>query len=134
VARGCSFYGVLPHPLEVVYEAFKHIARTCSTRLFRAAGRRTADVLPGLSRCLRRSLAGRFNSRNLGARLVLHHAVRPTLIFDGYARISFGERAAMLREMAELTLPVLNRDFWLWVAGCSSPVPSSSRSSCITNP
>jgi non-heme chloroperoxidase len=39
---------------------------------------------------------------------------RLALIFDRWAPISFAERAAMIRELADTTLPVLTRDLRLW--------------------
>lgn len=41
---------------------------------------------------------------------------RLALIFDRWAPLSFAERAAMIRELADTTLPVLTRDLRLWAA------------------
>jgi pimeloyl-ACP methyl ester carboxylesterase len=48
------------------------------------------------------------------------------VIFDRWAPISFGERAAMIREMADTTLPVLIRDLRLWAADLAeAPDPNT---------
>jgi pimeloyl-ACP methyl ester carboxylesterase len=50
---------------------------------------------------------------------------RLALIFDRWAPISFAERAAMIRELADTTLPILTRDLRLWANGLAeAPNPT----------
>lgn len=50
-----------------------------------------------------------------------------SIIFDRWAPISFAERAAMIRELTDSTLPVLTRDLRLWAKSLSEAPNATTR-------
>lgn len=55
---------------------------------------------------------------------------RLAVVFDRWAPISFAERAAMIRELADTTLPVLTRDLKRWAAALDEAPNTASLNAC----